>query len=147
MGARGDIVIEFGDAGQVVFYAHNGGWETAAIVQHVLKRELRWDNASYLARMIFCAMVRDNTNGELGYGISSLEAGDAEFHPTIVNMEHQTVKIGHEGHELSFRAFCNTRLLPENPPIWDPVPGVETEHFPRDLDRLRYVAIAGGPDE
>lgn len=105
----------------------------------MLRREQRWDDASYLARMIFCAVIDGDVNGETGYGISTMEAGDAEFHPTIVNTEIQTVKIGHEGHELGFRAFCAARLLPEVPSIWKPPPRVQTEHIPLGPNGLVYV--------
>ena len=70
MGDRGNIVVrsEYGD---VWFYTHWRGSEMKDVLQEVLSRRVRWDDAAYLARMIFSALIKNNVDGETGYGISN----------------------------------------------------------------------------
>ena len=63
------------------------------MLQEVLARKLRWDDESYLSRMIFSAMIAGVEKDSTGYGISTYEIDNE--HPLIhVNMGKQTVSIG-----------------------------------------------------
>jgi hypothetical protein len=85
MGDRGNIVIRDGEPGDgdVVFYTHWTGGGVAAVVCRALAKEWRWDDASYLARIVFCELVKGRETEESGYGISRHLAGD-RAHPVVV---------------------------------------------------------------
>lgn len=82
MGDRAQVGIKDGDHGTVYLYTHWGGTELAETVQAALKREERWDDAEYLARIVFQQMLGDD-DGATGFGISTGIHGDIE-HPLIV---------------------------------------------------------------
>ena len=54
-------------------------------------RKQRWDDPHYLARIIFCEMVRDDIGGDLNFGISSRLVDNNR--PIIV-IDTQTGTIG-----------------------------------------------------
>ena len=69
MGDRGNIVCN-----GVFMYSHWGGYGLKEQLRNALKRGMsRWDDPSYLARLIFCEMVSasDNLLGTTGYGLST----------------------------------------------------------------------------
>lgn len=89
MGNRGQINID----NEVYFYSHSGGDDVSLmeVMEKALKRKQRWDDAPYLARIIFCTMVKGREDGELGYGI----AGESFGKNTIkVSTKNKTVKMG-----------------------------------------------------
>jgi hypothetical protein len=108
MGDRANIVMHFDDGGQVWFYTHWAGSELAETLQAALKRgESHWDDPAYLARIIFCEMVRDDIDGLTGYGISTSEQDNE--HPYIhVDTTTQTVQIGEK--TKSYSAFCAVKF-------------------------------------
>lgn len=82
MGDRGNIEVK-DEQGSVFLYSHWGGSELPATLASALDRGIgRWTDQPYLARIIFCEMVRGDVEGETGYGISYAEC-DPE-HPTLV---------------------------------------------------------------
>ena len=66
----------------VYLYTHWGGTELPHVVQRALARRQRWDDSQYLARIVFCEMVRGYEDEETGFGISA-GMGDNE-HPILV---------------------------------------------------------------
>ena len=98
MGCRGTIEIwEHGaapkdEARPVVLYTHWGANEMEDDLRNVLSRRERWNDFSYLSRMIFSRMIRNNINGETGYGIMTDNAGDAEKE-IVVDCSRQEVII------------------------------------------------------
>ena len=83
MGDRGNIVVQESLGKRVYFYTHWQGSEVKSIVKKALSREQRWDDASYLARIIFSTLVpQEQWNKETGFGISASAAMDA--HTIIV---------------------------------------------------------------
>jgi hypothetical protein len=99
MGDRANIFIadddyESGPPIGVYLYAHWGGEALALLVKSVLKRRQRWDDPAYLARMVFCAMVRGDEAGEDGYGISA-RLGDNEHAIVAVDCRAQRVWLCH----------------------------------------------------
>lgn len=93
MGDRGNIAIQYegNKAKRVYFYTHWKGSDMSKIVAAALERgKGRWGDDSYLARVIFCELVKDDVEGETGYGIS-LDAGDNEHPFLVVDLESQTV--------------------------------------------------------
>ncbi len=67
MGDRGNIVCN-----GVFMYSHWGGYGLKEQLRNALKRgKSRWDDPSYLARIIFCEMIADDIMGTTGYGLST----------------------------------------------------------------------------
>lgn len=73
MGDRGNIVVRQSDSpsDDVWFYTHWSGSEIKETVQSALARQQRWDDPPYLARIIFCELVKGNEADEAGFGIST----------------------------------------------------------------------------
>lgn len=77
MGDRGNIYFvdrEVGSQqwGGMYLYTHWGGSALPQIVQAGLKRgDGRWGDSQYLARILFCELIRDDVLGETGYGLGT----------------------------------------------------------------------------
>lgn len=88
MGDRGNIVVlqdsGNGQIDQVWFYGHWSGYAMPGQLQEALKAgKGRWDDDSYLARIIFCRLLTPETlYNETGFGISC-RLQDNE-HPILV---------------------------------------------------------------
>ena len=109
MGDRGQVKItQWGDK-PVYLYTHYDGSELVEIVKKVMRRKQRWSDGAYLSRMIFCAMVGDDTDGELGYGISS---GECDHYVSVnLHIKNQTVEViryGKTEFKGSFEDFINS---------------------------------------
>jgi len=89
MGDRGNIKV-----GSIYFYTHWGGSEIKKILQNALVRgKGRWEDESYLNRIIFCEMIQEDVMGETGYGISTGICDND--HPILeVDVENQKIKCG-----------------------------------------------------
>jgi hypothetical protein len=93
MGDRGNIVVRDSDGKDVVFYSHWGGHGLAAVVRRAIGKEWRWTDDSYLARIIFCELVRGSEEDETGFGIARHLAGDREHAVVLVDIGKQTVSF------------------------------------------------------
>ena len=78
MGDRANIVIrdnwsgDLHDKEAVFLYSHWGGTELPDVLrQGLINGRGRWDDVSYLARILFDAMIGDSQGEETGYGIST----------------------------------------------------------------------------
>lgn len=90
MGNRRNIQLTYKDRNKIYFYTHWGADELENVIKKVLRRKERWDDESYLARMIFSEMIKDKISEETGYGIAPYEI-DSE-NPTIeLDLGNQTV--------------------------------------------------------
>lgn len=105
MGDRANVKVVAGDS-EVFLYTHWNGTELPTIVQNALDRGQRWDDHSYLARIIFCEMVKDEVDGETGFGISSV-VGDGDNRIITVNVDKQTVS--YSGGDYTFRSFLDVK--------------------------------------
>lgn len=81
MGDRGQVKVlpahenEYEDP--VFLYTHGRAHELADKVREAVARgSSRWSDYEYLARVIFCEMVRDDLEGTTNYGIGTHEHGD-----------------------------------------------------------------------
>lgn len=95
MGDRGNIVVRQDsktNRDDVWLYTHWGGFQIAEVVHKALKRRLRWTDASYLARIIFCQLVGKHVAGEDGFGISCA-IGDNEHPIVVVDVEAKSVFV------------------------------------------------------
>ena len=113
MGSRGNIIMDYGDGKEIYLYTHWGGTYLPQILQRVLQRHLRWNDESYLARMIFSEMVKDDIFGETGYGIAPYPP-DNENDYLVVNCLTQTITIkGYskdDGKIYGFQEFCDIKF-------------------------------------
>jgi hypothetical protein len=108
MGDRGNVIVKDGDE-QVCLYTHWGATELPETLRRALKRRARWNDGSYLCRIIFCEMVDINQwKEETGFGISQT-LGDGHNKVITVDVKSQTVKINSK-EPVSFNDFCETDI-------------------------------------
>lgn len=98
MGDRSNIVVQQYDKSRVWLYGHWMGDESIRIVRTVLERHERWGDESYLARMLFNEMTKEDPMGSTGFGIST-SMQDNE-HPIIV-LEPRTQTVWVEAEDGS----------------------------------------------
>lgn len=92
MGSRAQILIE--DEG-VYLYTHWGADNLKEDLKAILdtsKARNRWNDPEYLARIIFSEMIKNDINGETGFGIGSSEHGDIQL-LIILNVKDNTIII------------------------------------------------------
>jgi hypothetical protein len=98
MGDRGNIIVKQ-HSEEVYLYSHWHGHDLPEILQTALKRKQRWDDNQYLARIIFCTMVKGNEAGETGFGISSKQHdGGVDI---VVDVPTQTVKYDDKSYSFN----------------------------------------------
>ena len=92
MGDRANIVVK-NSGEQVCLYSHWGGSELPDTLRAAMVRgKKRWDDAPYLARIIFCEMVKGDEMETTGFGISQ-SIGDGDDKVITIDVDDQTVKI------------------------------------------------------
>ena len=93
MGARAQVYIE---SEGVYLYTHWGAGEIESLVNRVMetpKAKNRRNDGEYLARIIFCEMIKDDIDGETGYGIGTIMHGDIELLVTIPEDSSKDVHV------------------------------------------------------
>src|SRR6267154_3871957 len=91
MGDRANIAVQ-SRGERVYFYTHWSGSDVPEIVRSALARNERWDEPPYLARIIFCRLVRGDETGETGFGIST-KPGDNEHPIFVVDCDKKMVTV------------------------------------------------------
>lgn len=114
MGDRANVkVVGMGD---VYLYTHWMGSELPMTVKRALitaKKVDRLDDASYLTRIIFCEMIKDEAkNSSTGFGISG-ECGDGDDRIVTVNVEKQTVSISTRDEDVSIDDYIKDTETPK----------------------------------
>jgi len=99
MGDRGNIFFVDTRQGEtfagIYMYTHWSGPALPGLVREALARGRgRWGDPPYLARVVFCELVKDSVLEEVGYGLST-RLGDNE---------HNIVRIDDLGSRVSFHA-------------------------------------------
>ena len=90
MGDRANVIVRDEYGKQVVLYTHWRGEKTPELVRQALARKQRWDDPSYLARIIFCTMLgKDDLDKETGFGIAPEASADGKT--IVVDCGTQTV--------------------------------------------------------
>jgi hypothetical protein len=96
MGDRGSIkMIEHSNDEEraIYFYTHWTGYKLPEIIQSALRRgHDRWEQSSYLNRIIFSEMIKNCVLDTTGYGIS-LDLIETEYELIEVFVDKQQVKI------------------------------------------------------
>lgn len=91
MGDRANVVVREGKE-EVWLYTHWGGTDLPADVRAALAKQWRWNDAPYLARIIFDEMTRGNAGEETGFGIWSGPC-DNEHDIIVVDVSKQEVQF------------------------------------------------------
>lgn len=96
MGMRQNIELNYDEGKPIYIYSHWSGGEDinnsplAKKLRTALARKERYDDHSYLARIIVSEVLKEDIDGETGYGIAPYPI-DEEF-PTIkVDFSRKTV--------------------------------------------------------
>jgi hypothetical protein len=91
MGNRANIIVRQED-GDIFLYSHYDGERLVKTLQTALTfGKNRWNDPSYLTRIIFSEMIRGAEHDELGYGIS-LSMVDNDGHDLLI-VDTNTKKI------------------------------------------------------
>jgi len=110
MGARAQVIIKGTGHADLYFYTHWGANTIIDTVSCALDRgRSRWDDPSYLARIIFSEMIKDDVMELIGYGISTESVGDSQW-DVIVDVPSQTVTCDAGPlriKNMSFRKFAD----------------------------------------
>lgn len=94
MGDRAQIIVEYEGGARIHLYTHWEGYRLPAILTEGLKAgRPRWNDDSYLTRIIFCRMVtKDGLHDETGFGISPHYQDSCEKTDLIVDTVNQRVR-------------------------------------------------------
>ena len=96
MGNRANINVRDNKQDHGVYlYTHWDGSQLPILLQETLNKKERWDDTSYLTRMIFSTMIKYDINGTTGYGISTYLT-DNENPLIYVYIDKQTITINDE---------------------------------------------------
>ncbi len=125
MGDRGNIVIRSQSDGDIWLYTHWGGETLHDDLHAALSRDARWDDPSYLARIVFCSMLHGDTDGTTGHGISSRKT-DNGHEILVVDTDAQEVQVypqdysGGDGEpisRISFRDYVGAPVVQAGPVV------------------------------
>jgi len=94
MGDRGSVHIK---DEKVWLYTHYGASELTKTIKKALAHKQRWNDAEYLARIIFDEMTRGCCRPYTGYGISGRGPHGDELRIVTIDVENQTVKVEDNG--------------------------------------------------
>lgn len=108
MGDRGNISFhESPDTPPIYMYSHWGGSGLHEVVANALARGVsRWGDSSYLARIIFCELIKDDVDGTTGYGLQVVPQGDAR--DVVRVYDYGGGKVEYGGEAYSYQQFVDT---------------------------------------
>ena len=104
MSTRAQVRV-VGKGCDVYLYQHCDGFEVIDKVRKALLRKERWISPEYLARMIFCEMVKDAIDEYTGYGIGSKEHWDIDCLVTVDCREQAVIVNAKHSNELEALSF------------------------------------------
>ena len=108
MGERGNICMVQEDGNKIYFYTHWSVYELEKVVKSALIRgKSRWDDESYLARIVFNELTKGQEMDESGFGISTYEVDNSYPIPFICSHD-KTVMI--DGNKWSFEEFIKREV-------------------------------------
>lgn len=109
MGDRGNVRVQQDNGDAVYIYSHWAGSELPELVQEALRRRARWDDPSYLTRIIYDTCVGTDFGTETGWGLTTYEMD--ENHPTVeVYPNDELVRYGE--FEWTFEDFIALAEIP-----------------------------------
>ena len=92
MGDRSNIVVVQHNGERVWLYGHWMGEDSIDIVRTTLARRDRWNDAPYLARMLFSKMIEGDPENSTGFGIGTYMC-DNEYPVIVLDTRDQTVTL------------------------------------------------------
>lgn len=97
MGDRANVVLHEAADKRVFLYTHWGGSHLPETVRVALARRQRWDDPSYLGRIVFSEMIGDEETlkMETGFGISAT-VGDNSYPYLVIDAEKQEIRFEDE---------------------------------------------------
>lgn len=99
----------------VALYTHWGGSELPEQVKAALAKRWRWNDAPYLARIIFCQMVKGEEQEETGFGITTtMDMCEESERDIVVDVAQQRIRLGEGKPWKSFEAFVSEELVNES---------------------------------
>lgn len=105
MGNRGNVEVKFKDAGSIFFYTHWTGSELNEVVANALIRgKERWDDDSYLARIVFCEMIKGHERELTGFGIAPFECEEGS--PKVIIDTDFRLVTSIDGVQMDYAAFA-----------------------------------------
>ena len=132
MGDRANVMVKGSQDSRVYLYTHWGGEELPIALRDALRRgRSRWGDDSYLARIIFCEMVKGKEAESTGFGISAYLV-DNEHPILVVDPQEGTVSLEATagqvvpGRSWTFGDYCKLEF---------------------DSDRSPWAVLGGGEDE
>jgi hypothetical protein len=90
MGNRSNLMMVFNDDQHMFFYSHWLGTDNAVRLHTALSRQKRWTDEAYLARIIFCELVKGYEDQETGFGIAPYMPDNGNP-VVVVDLQHGTV--------------------------------------------------------
>jgi len=90
MGNRSNLMMVFNDDQHMFFYSHWLGTGNAVRLHTALSRQKRWGDDAYLARIIFCELVKGYEDEETGFGIAPYMPDNGNP-VVVVDLQHGTV--------------------------------------------------------
>lgn len=141
MGDRGNVYVRRDAEHGVYLYTHWCGSELPATVGEALRKgKSRWNDPSYLARIIFCEMIRGDRDDLAGFGISDM-LEDNEHPIVVVDVEYQRIQFVPEEkcpHNMLEEDWTSLSYYADHPELWG---------FPKDEDDTTSpVADSSGGD-
>jgi len=108
----GDRAQVFMKKEKVYLYTHWGSYELLKTVQNAMMRgKERWDDPEYLARIIFCEMLGDDTKGLTGLGIGGDKHNDIN---RLITVDTENEEVSHKGDgddfKCSFQEFVDKKM-------------------------------------
>ena len=92
MGDRATFAVETHPDKRVYFYAHWTGHNVPKVIQTALSLRERWNDATYLARMLFCHLCHGEEMGTTGFGIGA-ELDDSSYPILVLRPAKQIVEL------------------------------------------------------
>lgn len=94
MGDRSNIAVTYSSGETIYFYGHWMGHDNQRIVAEAIAEGRRLSDESYFARILFSKMVRDDIDGETGFGIAPYKVDEDYGNPTVtVDFRDNTVEV------------------------------------------------------
>jgi hypothetical protein len=94
MGDRSNIAITYRGGETIYLYGHWLGQENQRIVAEAIREGRRTSDESYFVRILFSKMVKNDIDGETGFGIAPYKVDEDYGNPTVsVDFRDQTVML------------------------------------------------------
>ena len=107
MGDRGIVKLVFENSSQICIYSHWEGSNLVSLVREAIAKKWRWDDPTYLARIIVDYVTKSGRDKEDSWGLATSENDCDGTVAIVVYLARNTVNW--DGIERSFESFL-TRI-------------------------------------